>query len=526
MPTISQLPSVETVTAADEVPVSQNGVTHSVSVGALLASMQPAVISDSGTLLGRISLGAGGPEQVAVGPGLLLNDGTLAASAFDLTDLPQQAVLSPTDYAMLNSNGALTLLPVSSLRGLFSPGANISIDANGTISASGTGGGSSGAFSITNLTPVVSIASGDLVAISQAGADRTISYANLLDGLTIDQAQPAATTTDSDTLWVAQGNSTMLRQTFAAIWSWLMAKQPSYKLPIVEITSNTTLDGTVHNGRILICSQPVTLTPAQLNMGSGFHCDLLNLSGGNVTFGTGIITSSGTATLPAGQAATLRVATYSGGTIVFASLAGSTGGGTAPAAPGQVTGLSASNPTASSITLNWSAPSSGGAVNSYTVQYRVTGNSTWSTYATGIAVTTASATGLVASTSYDFQVYAVNAGGSGQPSPVTSASTTAPAGNVTSVTWNMVPSGPYTHGSGSIGVNAHINNPATTTAVQFGFSTSATVPPAAWTLANFVNTDLWGAYVSTPASAGTWYAWVEGTDGSKPTVYPTPFTVT
>ena len=41
-----------------------------------------------------------------------------------------------------------------------------------------------------------------------------------------------------------------------------------------------------------------------------------------------------------------------------------------------------------------------------------------------------------------------------------------------------------------------------------------------------VNSDLWGAYVSTPASAGTWYAWVEGTDGSKPTVCPTPFTVT
>jgi len=42
----------------------------------------------------------------------------------------------------------------------------------------------------------------------------------------------------------------------------------------------------------------------------------------------------------------------------------------------------------------------------------------------------------------------------------------------------------------------------------------------------YVNTNLWGAYVSTPASAGTWYAWVEGTDGSKPTVYPTAFTVT
>jgi hypothetical protein len=41
-----------------------------------------------------------------------------------------------------------------------------------------------------------------------------------------------------------------------------------------------------------------------------------------------------------------------------------------------------------------------------------------------------------------------------------------------------------------------------------------------------VNTDLWGAYVPTPAPVGTWYAWVEGTDGSTPTVYPTPFTVT
>jgi len=73
-------------------------------------------------------------------------------------------------------------------------------------------------------------------------------------------------------------------------------------------------------------------------------------------------------------------------------------------------------------------------------------------------------------------------------------------------------------------VNAHIN-PATA-GVQFGFSLSATVPPSSWAVANFVNTDLWGSYVSTPASAGTWYGWVEGTDGSTPTVYPTPFTVT
>src|SRR5271166_2316362 len=40
-----------------------------------------------------------------------------------------------------------------------------------------------------------------------------------------------------------------------------------------------------------------------------------------------------------------------------------------------------------------------------------------------------------------------------------------------------------------------------------------------------VNTDLWGAYVNTPAAPGTWYAWIEGTNGSLPTAYPSSFTV-
>jgi len=524
MPTISQLPSVAEVSPADAIPVSQDGATHSVSIGTLLASMQPAIISDTGTLLGRHSLGAGGPEPVAVGTGLVLNDGTLAASAFELDNLPQHGTLLPNDNVMLNSGGDLVAVPLSLLRGLFAAGANVSIDANGTISASGGGGGSSTSYSITKLGTVATIGSGDLVAISQGGADHAISYANLLDGLTIDLAQSAVPTTDTDTLWVAQGSSMMLRQTFSAIWSLLMTKQPSYKLPVVELTANTTLDGTVHNGRILICSQPVTLTPAPLNMGNGFHCDVLNLSGSNVTLGTGILTSSGSSTLPSGQAATLRVVGYSGGTVVFASLPTGTGGGTSPAVPGQVTGLGATNPTSNSITLNCTTPGSGGAVSSYTVQYRVTGNATWSVLATGVTGTTTQATGLTAATAYDFQVYAVNAGGSGAASSVASGSTSAAAGSVISVTWNMVPGGPYAHGLGSIGVNAHVNPGSAT--VQFGFSTSATVPPSSWTVAGYVNTDLWGAYVSTPASAGTWYAWVEGTDGSKPTAYPTPFSVT
>ena len=528
MPTISQLPSTAQVTPSDEVPLSQDGATHSVSVGTLLASMQPAIIIESGVLLGRASLGPGGPEPLTVGAGLLLNAGTLALAGADAGNYPQETSLIPTDQAVLNSAGSAKLLPLSLLRGLFTAGPNISISTTGTISASVTDSGSSGepsAYSITSLTPVSTVAANDMVAISQGGTDHVVSYANLLDGLTIDLAQSAIAAADSDTLWVAQGSNTMLRQSFAVVWSWLASKLPSYRLQVVEISSNTTLDGTVHNGKILVCSQPVTLNPAPINTGSGFYCDVLNLSSGNVTFGTGITTSSGSSMLPSGQAAALRGVSYSGGNVVFASLAGSSsGGGTSPASPGQVTGLSAGSPTTSSLVLNWSAPSSGGAVSSYTTQYRVTGATIWLTSATGIVVTSASVTGLAAGTAYDFQVYAVNGGGAGLPSVVASATTMAVPGAVISITWQTTPSGSYPHGAGSLGVNAHINPGSAP--VQFGFSNSTTVRPTSWTVATYVNSDFWGAYVPTPPSAGTWYAWVEGLDGSTPTPSLAGFTVT
>jgi hypothetical protein len=40
-----------------------------------------------------------------------------------------------------------------------------------------------------------------------------------------------------------------------------------------------------------------------------------------------------------------------------------------------------------------------------------------------------------------------------------------------------------------------------------------------------VSGDFWAAYMLTPATAGTWYAWAEGLDGSAPTVSPSPFLV-
>ncbi len=539
MPTISQLPVATSITPADELPISQEGTTHSVSVGTLLAGTQPAIITETGRLLGRISLGAGSPESVAIGEGLTLKAGTLAASPLDLNILPQQATLSINDTALVDSGGGLARLPLSTLRGLYSAGSNISIDANGTISAVVTDSGSSGGFSITQLTPVGTIASSDLVAISQNGTDHTISYAELLDGLTIYNAQPAAPATDTDTLWVAQTSSTMLRQTLAAIWAWLVTKLPSYKRPVLEISSNTTLDGTIHNGRLLICSQPVTLTPVALNMGSGFHCDVLNLSGADVTLGVGILTSSGSAQLPSGQTAAISVATYSGGTVVFASVSGTVTQAAPTQAPGQVTGLTATSPTTSTIDLAWTPPSSGGAVASYLVRWSPAGVNAW-TQIDNISGTSTMVSGLTASTSYDFQVRATNASGSSAWTASQTALTTS-GGNYSLSNVSYSPAEGSTFAIDQGGIIAQISddsasgdgNHTVPASVAFYWSTSNTVVPTTgaqpcvqWSNAGH---NLWVQYINAPGMLGNYYLWAvaknSGGNVVATYVWPSAFTV-
>ena len=514
MPTIQQLPAASRVNPADKIPLSQDGVTRSATVGTLLATTQPAIQTATGTLLGRTSLGTGGPEPVTVGAGLSITNANLTANGADHAGFTPQTTLQPTDEVVLNSRGTPARMMLSLLRGLFSAGTNIAIDPTGVISSS------AGSTNITGLSPVTSIAANDLIGVSQGGADHSITYTNFLNGQTIDLAQPAISASDSDSFWVSQGSTTMLRQNFATIWNWVTTKLPGYKWPVVELTTNTTLDGTVHNGRLLVCSSPLTLTPTFINMGSGFHCEVVNLSSGTVTLGAGIVTSTGGTTLPSGQSTNLRAFTYSAGNTIFATMPGSSSTLTVP---GQVTGLVANATTSSSITISWAAPTSGGSPTAYTVQYKAGTATAWTTASNTITGTSLVLTGLAASTAYNIQILATNSAGTGANSLVLTANTAA-AALVTSITWNLAPSGPYVHGSGSIGINAHVT--PSSAAVQFGFSTSATVPPVSWVAGSFVTSDIWAAYVNTPATAGTWYAWAQGTDGSASTVYPTGFTVT
>ena len=270
--------------------------------------------------------------------------------------------------------------------------------------------------------------------MTQGGADHAVAYANFFDGQTIDAASAAAAASDTDAFWVGQGSSTMLGQTFAALWAWIKTKLPTYKQPVIELAINTTLDGSVHNGDILVCSQPITLTPAFVNIGSGFTCSVVNVSGGNVTLAAGITTSSGNQTLPTGQAAELRAFTYTGGNVVFAGIAG---GGAPAQPPGQVTGLTVGVTTSASVALSWQAPASDGAATGYMVNYRVTavGGAWTSQSAAGTALTVS---GLAAATQYDFEIIANNAAGSGAASAIvagtTQAAPTQAPGQVTGLT--------------------------------------------------------------------------------------------
>lgn len=623
MPMISQLPVAIGLAASDAVPVSQSGVARAIPVGALLAGTQPAILTSSGTLLGRRSLGTGGPEEIVVGSGLTLNDGTLNVDDGMFASLETVGSVSPGSRLIAIEDGRLKAVLPEGTNLSYTAGTHIEIDSSGVISAIWPEETLPGSFPHWGVggagTPTVaSVAVDDLLPVLHNGTLGVVTYGQLLNGRTVDQLQPATEVNDGDHFLVAQGGSVMARQNFAGVWQWISEKLTSVRMPIVELTVNTTLDATVHSGRILVCTEEITITPVLMNLSSGFHCEVVNLSAGGVVLADPIVTAAGVGVLPAGAAATVRSIACSLGVILYASGFGDNSGSLTPdrvmnlrytdismsavsvawdapvsgaavagytletrpvgtaawtirgdgvtatsfailglvpglsyeivvtannsagrgvrssalmvaipngqQAPGLVTGLTATPQSSSSVSVSWSAPISGGAPTSYTMQYRTSGSSTWSHSIPSIAAMALLVSDLTPGTTFEFRTYAMNDGGAGPPTPVVAATTFPQAGAVASITWNLVGVGSYSSGVGSIGLNARVQ-PADAS-IRFGFSTSAVVAPVTWVVGLHVNTDFWAAYVPTPAAAGIWYSWVQGSDGSATVVHPTPFTVT
>jgi hypothetical protein len=92
---------------------------------------------------------------------------------------------------------------------------------------------------------------------------------------------------------------------------------------------------------------------------------------------------------------------------------------------------------------------------------------------------------------------------------------------------NMPQGGPFVHGVGTIGINGSITPPQNI-ATQVAFSTSNMVAPTAgWQPALVIESNsLWAIYYNTPASAGSYYCWVQTTTGTSAAVSSFTITVT
>ena len=135
MTTIAQLPPAVSVGANDLLPLSQAGSLYAVSVSQITASLQPIINVPTGDLLGRQSIGSGGPEAIGIGAGLALASGQLFADGTDHAGFPVQGAMSLSDDVVISAGGPPALLPITALRGLFSAGPGIAIGGNGVITA-------------------------------------------------------------------------------------------------------------------------------------------------------------------------------------------------------------------------------------------------------------------------------------------------------------------------------------------------------------------------------------------------------
>lgn len=154
-----------------------------------------------------------------------------------------------------------------------------------------------------------------------------------------------------------------------------------------------------------------------------------------------------------------------------------------------------SGPNTGNISLTWSAPFNGGlSISSYTLQYRVSGTGSWTTIS-GIPSTSYTVTGLLNSTTYEFQVAALNSIGLGPYSSIVIGSTFTTPSSPTNLT------GAYGNTQASLSWTAPtFNGGIAITQYSVGYSTS---PSGPFTSTNTGSTAT--TYILTGLTNGTLY---------------------
>lgn len=415
----------------------------------------------------------------------------------------------------------------------------------GPAGANGTDGG----FTLPSnvVTSVADTATSTLLLV-EGGTAEQISVDSLVAAISTPASAlaAAAALSGSDIITVSQdGGSTEVRTTLSALATFLGATQtntvPGAPTGLVATAGNASASvsftAPASNGGLAIDLYTVTASTGQSNSGSSSPIVVSGLTNDvSVTF-----------------TATAHNAIGDGATSLASAAVTPSAGATVPS---QVTGLTLGAATSTTQPLTWTAPSNGGsAITDYVVQYALAGTGNWNTFADGTSTSaSATVTGLVASTNYDFRVAAVNGIGQGTFS-ATGTGTTAAAGTT------------YTIGSyGGNATKAAINaaglptgyspiaylqeSPFTLTnhwsvtpdpaSCRGGWGTSNTVPPAEITAGQNgngsasvngllpmlkVQANTWDAdgyfWVTLGSGTSNWYYWIKPVDGPAQCMNPT-----
>ena len=219
---------------------------------------------------------------------------------------------------------------------------------------------------------------------------------------------------------------------------------------------------------------------------ASYQPQYLPYGGAWTNLGSPIAGTSATITgLTPGTAFTFQVvAINASGTAASATVGLST---TSPA-PNAPTGLTASagSPAYSVVALSWTAPAvdgTHGAAATYQPQYELASGGSWTNFGSPITGTSVNVTGLAHATAFNFQVIAINSGGSatssstgattGTAAPNAAASLTASAGSPAYSAVNLTWTAPATDGT---------HDAATSYAVSYGTDgVTWTAASGAWT---------------------------------------------
>jgi hypothetical protein len=139
MPTIDELPAAISVGDSDEFIISQDYVALKATRAQVISGVQPALAVPQNNLLGRLSVGTGSPENIAIGANLSTVGGTLSAPApFVISSLPSGSAPGNTDLVPISQGGVNAAVSYSQFIGSFSQvpglvGSGLLVQPNGGV---------------------------------------------------------------------------------------------------------------------------------------------------------------------------------------------------------------------------------------------------------------------------------------------------------------------------------------------------------------------------------------------------------